>query len=91
MCCELYNALLESWQYQWKWHQRTHQYDGVKVSDVYDSGLIAGDRGTLYGQFSEYRRIEQQGAGGGDLLWSDLALQVGRGVINRFDRCNRRR
>ena len=39
MGCELYNALLESWQNQWKWHQRAHRYDGVELSDVY--GLYA--------------------------------------------------
>ena len=48
MSCELYNTILESWQYQWKWHQRTHQYDDVAQSDVYDPAMICGDRGTLY-------------------------------------------
>ena len=87
MSCELYNAILESWQNQWQWHQRTHRYDDVKPADVYDLGRIAGDRGTLYGQFSEYRRTEQHNtASQGTVMWSDLASQIGRGVIDRFDK-----
>ena len=87
MSCELYNAVLESWQDQWQWHQRTHQYDDVNPADVYDDSRIAGDRGTLYGQFSEYRRTEQRHtAPQGTVMWSDLASQIGRGVIDRFDK-----
>ena len=87
MSCELYNTILESWQYQWKWHQRTHQYDDVAQSDVYDAARICGDRGTLYAQFSEYRRIEDHNYASRDaVLWSDLASQIGRGVIDRFDK-----
>ena len=87
MSCELYNTILESWQYQWKWHQRTHQHDDVAQSDVYDPAMICGDRGTLYAQFSEYRRIEEHNYASRDsVLWSDLAYEIGRGVINRFDK-----
>ena len=87
MRCELYNTILESWQYQWKWHQRTHQYDDVAQSDVYDPAMICGDRGTLYAQFAEYRRIEHHNYASRDtVLWSDLAYEIGRGVINRFDK-----
>ena len=84
MGCEFYNALLESWQNQWKWHQRARRYDGVELSDVYDRGCIAGDRGTLYGQFSEMRNGEPAAEDG--LRWSGLAIQIGRGVIDRFDK-----
>lgn len=84
MCCEFYNALLEAWKYQWEWHQRHHAFDGVKVADVYDPGRIVGDRGTLYGQFAEFRR-NGDGEDGG-LLWRDVASQIGRGVIDRFDK-----
>ena len=87
LCCELYNALLESWQYQYRWHRSRHAYDGVKLGDVYDADRVCGDRGVLYAQFSELRRAESRDSdGGGGLLWSDLAVQVGRGVINRFDK-----
>ena len=86
MSCKLYNAILESWRGQWKWYQRDHQYDGVELSDVYGPGLIAGDRGALYTQFSEYRQIEQLDPKGDGLLWSDLAVQIGRGVVDRFDK-----
>ena len=58
---------------------------------------MCGDRGTLYGQFSEMRRSEQRSEADG-LLWSDLSVKIGRGVIDRFDkarsafydRCKRR-
>ena len=86
MCCELYNALLESWQYQYGWHRSRHAYDGVKLSDVYDAGRVCGDRGVLYAQFGELRRAERRDSSSGGLLWSDLAVQVGRGVIDRFDK-----
>ena len=87
MCCELYNALLESWRGQYRWHQSRHAFDGVKVAEVYDEGRICGDRGTLYGQFSETRRGEQHCNGDTDALaWSDLSVNIGRGVIDRFDK-----
>ena len=87
MSCELYNTMLESWRYQWKWHQRTHEYDDVKPADMYDPAMICGDRGTLYSQFAEYRRIEEHNYASRDtVLWDDLAYQIGRGVINRFDK-----
>ena len=74
MSCELYNTILESWRYQYQWHQRTHQYDDMKPADMYDPGVICGDRGTLYGQFSEYRRIEEHNYASRDtVLWDDLA------------------
>ena len=100
MCCELYNALLESWRGQYLWHRHRHAFDGLKLADVYDEGRICGDRGTLYAQFSEMRRSEQRSDGGEEsLLWSDLSLNIGRGVIDRFDkaraaffdRCKQRR
>ena len=47
MCAEMYNALLESWRGQYRWHQTRHAYDGVKVSDIYAAGRVCGDRGTL--------------------------------------------
>ena len=59
MCCEFYNALLESWRGQYRWHQSRHGFDGVKVADVYSKGRVCGDRGALYSQFSEMRRSEQ--------------------------------
>ena len=87
MCCEFYNALLESWRGQYRWHRARHEFDGVKVGHVYDEGLICGDRGALYAQFGEMRRGEKRPIGGGDdLLWSDLSVNVGRGVIDRFDK-----
>ena len=55
MCCELYNAVLEAWRYQYQWHQSRHKHDEVKLGDVYDDGRIAGGRGVLYAQFSELR------------------------------------
>ena len=86
MCCELYNALLESWRGQYRWHQSRHGFDGVKVADVYNKGRVCGDRGTLYSQFSEMRHSEQPLDGEDGLLWSDLSANVGRGVIDRFDK-----
>ena len=87
MCCELHNALLESWQYQYRWQRSRHAYDGVKMGDVYDAGCACGDRGVLYAQFGDLRFSESRHSdGGGGLFWSDLAVQVGRGAINRFDR-----
>ena len=54
---------------------------------MYDPAMICGDRGTLYGQFAEYRRIEEHNYASRDgVLWGDLAVQIGRGVINRFDK-----
>ncbi len=85
MCCELYNALLESWRGQWRWHKSRHAFDGLRVGDVYDDGRACGGRGTLYGQFSEMRRGEQRFEAD-DLLWSDLSVKIGRGVIDRFDK-----
>ena len=85
MCCEFYNALLESWRGQFRWHQSRHKFDGVKVADIYCTGHICGDRGTLYGQFSEMRRSEQPLDGEDGLLWSELSSRIGRGVIDRFD------
>ena len=87
MSCELYNALLDSWRNQWQWHQRKHQHDNVHLTDIYDDSRIAGDRGTLYKQFGEYRRTETSNtASNNDVLWGDLAVQTGRGVIDRFDK-----
>ena len=86
MSCELYNALLDSWRNQRQRHQRKHQHDNVHISDIYDDGRIAGDRGTLYQQFSEHRRTETSNTAGSDVLWGDLAVQTGRGVIDRFDK-----
>ena len=87
MSCDMYNALLEAWRNQWLWHQRHHAHDGTKLDDAYDAGRIVGDRGTLYGQFAELRNTETgNAASNGDVLWADLALQIGRGVIDRFDK-----
>ena len=88
MCCELYNALLESWRGQYAWHQSRHAYDGMRLADVYDRGRICGDRGTLYGQFGEMRRSEQHPPDDDTdaPLWSDLSVNIGRGVIDRFDK-----
>ena len=87
MCCDMYNALLESWRNQWRWFQRDHAHDGTHITDMYDPGRIVGDRGTLYGQFAELRNTEtDNAASNGEVLWGDLAVQVGRGVINRFDK-----
>ena len=58
----------------------------MKLGDVYDDGRIAGGRGVLHAQFSEFRDAGTPTCGGEGLLWSDLAYQVGRGVINRFDK-----
>ena len=85
MCCDMYNALLEAWRGQYRWHQTRHRYDGVALGDVYGSGRIAGDRGVLYAQLSEMRNTETVATGGG-LLWSELSSRIGRGVINRFDK-----
>ena len=85
MSCEMYNALLEAWRNQWRWHQRGHAYDDVHITDMYDDGRIAGSRFTLYKQFTEHRQLEQAGAGRDGVSWTDVALQIGRGVINRFD------
>ena len=86
MCCELYNALLESWQGQYTWHRSRPTYDAYKLDDFYNAGRICGDRGTLYGQFSEMRRNERPADDGDGLRWSDVSLRVGRGVIDRFDK-----
>ena len=86
MCCELYNAVLEAWRYQYQWHQSRHKYDDVKLGDVYDDGRVAGGRGVLYAQFSELRSDGTPTLGGEGLLWSDLSVLIGRGVINRFDK-----
>ena len=99
MCCDLYNALLESWKGPYRWHQSRHVSDGVKVADVYDKARVCGDRGTLYGRFSEMRRGEQPLDGEDGLLWSALSANIGRGVVDRFDkarvaffdRCKRRK
>ena len=66
-----YNALLEAWRNQWRWHQRGHAYDDVKLSDMYDDGRIAGSRFTLYKQFTEHRQNEQAGAGRDGVSWTD--------------------
>ena len=64
---------------------------GVKLADVYDKGRVCGDRGTPYTQFSEMRRSEQPpDDSGGDLLWSDLSVSIGRGVVDRFDKARDR-
>ena len=47
MCCELYNAVLEAWRYQYQWHQSRHKYDDMELGDVYDDGRIAGGRGVF--------------------------------------------
>ena len=86
MCCEMYNALLESWRGQWRWHKSRHEFDGAKVGDFYDEDHICGDRGTLYGQFTEMRSGDQRPDGGVGLSWSDLSVNIGRGVIDRFDK-----
>ena len=87
MSCELYNALLESWKNQWLWHQRNHRYDNVTVPDIYDKVRIAGNRGTLYEQFAEYRKTETHNtASNSGVLWNDLSYEIGRGVVNRFDK-----
>ena len=85
MCCDLYNALLESWRGQWRWHQSRHGHDDVTVADIYDTGRVCGDRGTLYAQFGELRRSEQP-TDSDVLLWSDVSVNIGRGVIDRFDK-----
>ena len=89
MCAELYNALLEAWRGQYRWHVARHAHDGVRVDEVYDKGHIAGDRGVLYGQFAELRQSEVR-CGHDDVMWSGLASQIGRGVINRFDNARQR-
>ena len=87
MCCGMYNALQDSWRNQWRWHQRLHAHDDVRLDDTYDPGRIVGSRGVLYGQFAELRNTEtRNAASGGEVLWSDLAIQIGRGVIDRFDK-----
>ena len=86
MCCESHNAVLEAWRYQYRWHQSRHKHDDVKLGDVYDDGRIAGGRGVLHAQFSEFRDTETPTLCGEGLLWSDLAHQIGRGLINRFDK-----
>ncbi len=87
MSCELYNTMLESWKNQWQWHQRSHQHDTTEITDIYDEHRITGDRGTLYRQFTEHRRTETRNTvSDSDVLWGDLALQIGRGVVNRFDK-----
>ena len=85
MCCDLYNALLEAWRGQYRWHQTRHRYDDVQLGDVYDSGRVCGDRGVLHAQLSEMRNTETPTCDGGS-LWSDLSFLIGRGVINRFDK-----
>ena len=91
MSAELYNALLEAWRGQHRWHTARHRHDGLRVEDVYDKTCIAGDRGTLYGQFALLRQTETHRAAGGEaVLWSGLASQIGRGVIDRFDDARRR-
>ena len=87
MCCDMYNALQDSWRNQWRWFQRDHAHDGTKLDGCYDPGRIVGSRGELYGQFAELRNTEtRNAASNGEVLWGDLAVQVGRGVINRFDK-----
>ena len=87
MSCDMYNALLEAWRNQWLWYQRHHAHDGTKLDNVYDPARIVGDRGTLYGQFAELRQTETGNAESNDeVLWADLAVQIGRGVIDRFDK-----
>ena len=92
MSCDMYNSLLESWRGQWRWHQRNHAHDSTRITDMYDPGRIAGDRGTLYRQFAELRNTETRSAASSsdalraDVLWGDLAVQIGRGVIDRFDK-----
>ena len=86
MCCDLYNTILESWRGQWRWHQTRHACDSVTVADIYDTGRVCGDRGTLYAQFRELRRSEQPTDGSDVLLWSDVSVNIGRGVIDRFDK-----
>ena len=78
MCCQLYNAILEAWKYQWKWYRRDHSCDDTTQSDIYDPGRIVGDLGTLYAQLQEFRNNEQEPAEG-MLLWRDIAIQIGRG------------
>ena len=86
MCCELYNAVLEAWRYQYQWHQSRHKYDGVKLGDVYDDGRVAGGGVCCTPSFSELRDDRTPTLGGEGLLWSDLSVLIGRGVINRFDK-----
>ena len=85
MCCDMYNALLEAWQGQYRWHQTRHAYDDAALGDVYDQGRVCGDRGVLYAQLSEMRNTETPNTDGDRPLWSDLSIEIGRGVINRFD------
>ena len=85
MCSEFYNALLESWQHQYRWHQSRHAYDSVAIQDVYGPERITGDLGTLYKQFTKMRNTDPGPADGG-LSWGDINCGIGRGVINRFDK-----
>ena len=92
MSCDMYNALLEAWRNQWLWHQKHHAHDSTHITDMYDPGRIVGSRGELYRQFAEFRNTETRNAAAGgavldaDVQWADLAVQIGRGVIDRFDK-----
>ena len=67
---ELYNALLESWKGTYKWHQRIHEHDDVKPPSR-----------SYYDEAAMFARMRKEHP-----FWKDIASNVGRGVLTRFDK-----
>ena len=70
MCAEMYNALLESWKGTRQWWLEHHNPDLEKQPSV--------------SKYELYKLLTGVRADRGD--WEAVAVQVGRGVISRFDR-----
>ncbi len=74
MCCELYNAALESWRGTYLWWREHHPGEP----------LPAELRVSKYDLMKEFTGVRS------DIPeWERLAVQVGRGVLCRFDRAVR--
>ncbi len=74
MCCELYNAALESWRGTYLWWREHHPGEA----------LPAELRVSKYDLMKEFTGVRS------DIPeWERLAVQVGRGVLCRFDRAVR--
>lgn len=75
MCSELYNAALESWKGTYQWWREHHP----------DEPLPRELSQSLYDRLKMFTNVRSDHP-----EWASLAIQVGRGVLCRFDRAVRR-
>jgi len=73
MCAELYNANLESWRGTYRWWKEHHNPEVEKFPS--DLNMSLYDRMKM---FTDVRKDHPE--------WGNLSVNVGRGVLRRFDR-----